>query len=62
MTVGFIDPDDCVGGAIAFGDDRGTEGFGDGEGFFEVFSEFVDGEEGFRVDGEGGFGHGGFPF
>ena len=51
----FADADDRVGGAVAFGDDRGSDGFGHGEGFFEVFSELVDGEEGFRVDGKGGF-------
>ena len=54
--------DDRVGGAVTFGDDRGAEGLGYGEGFFEVLSDLVDGKEGFRVDGEGGFGHGGFPF
>ena len=62
IKVVVVDPDDGVGRAVAFGDDRGAEGFGDGEGFFEVFFDLVDGEEGFCVDGEGGFGHGEFPF
>lgn len=57
-----VDTDDRVGGTVVLGDDGGAEQFTDGEGFFEVLFELIDGEEGFRVDGEFGFWHGDFPF
>ena len=56
----IVDPDECIGGTVLFGNDGGTELFGGGEGFLQMLFEIGDREEGVGVDGDSDFRHGDF--